>query len=214
MKAALPRAIMALAECCMDDSRREWVAAMRAEFEEAVADGRSLSFAAGCFAAAWREMLTREQGRYTLTNYALALGLMVPMASVQIGCALFGLPYLYPGREGLRGALLLGAEHEALIRSVYQAAAFPLMLLLLMLGIGHLCIAHAMLERNWSRVRRLSMLALAGATTLIIFMSVLFLDSSDALLQGAVLAIELATLSGVAKWHDQLLPAAVNEHPG
>ena len=76
MKAALPRAIMALAECCMDDSRREWSAAMRAEFEEAVADGRSLSFAAGCFAAAWREMLTREQGRYTLTNYALALGLM------------------------------------------------------------------------------------------------------------------------------------------
>ena len=205
---------MALAVCCMDDSRREWSAAMRAEFEEAAPEGRSLSFAIGCFAAAWREMLTREQGRYTLTNYALALGLMVPMAAVQIGCALFGLPYLYPGREGLRGALLLGGEHEALIRSVYQAAAFPLMMLLLLLGIGHLCIAHAMLERNWSRVRRLAMLTLAAAATLVIFMSVLFLNSSAALLQGAVLAIELITLSGLARWHDQLLPAAGAEHPG
>ncbi len=107
MKAALSRAIMALAMCGMDESRREWSAAMRAEFDAAVPEGRSLSFATGCLVAAWREMLTREEGRYTLTNYALALGVMIPMAAVQIGSALFGLPYLYPGREVLSGALLV-----------------------------------------------------------------------------------------------------------
>src|SRR3546814_4358219 len=74
MKTALSRAVMALAVFCMDESRREWSAAMRAEFDAAAPEGRSLSFATGCLVAAWREMLTREEGRYTLTNYALALG--------------------------------------------------------------------------------------------------------------------------------------------
>src|SRR3546814_3564115 len=83
MKTALSRAVMALAGCCMDESRREWSAAMRAEFDAAAPEGRSLSFATGCLVAAWREMLTREEGRYTLTNYALALGVMIPMAALQ-----------------------------------------------------------------------------------------------------------------------------------
>src|SRR3546814_18365761 len=78
-------------------------------------------------------MLTREEGRYTLTNYALARGVMIPMAALKIGCALFGLPYLSPGREGLSGALLVGSEDEALIRGVYQTAGPPLAFLLLLL---------------------------------------------------------------------------------
>jgi hypothetical protein len=214
MKAALPRAIMALAVCCMDESRREWSAAMEAEFEAAVPEGRSLSFATGCLAAAWREMLTREEGRYTLTNYALALGLMIPMAALQIGCALFGLPYLYPGGKGLSGALLVGSEHEILVRGVYQSAIVPLALLLLLLGLGHYCIAQAMIERNWTRVTRVGTLMLATVATLIIFMNVLFLDCSQALLQGGVLAVELAIVAAVARWHAQLFPAAVAERPG
>lgn len=214
MKAAAARAMMALAACCLGESRREWAAAMQAEHEAAAADGRSLSFAAGCLAAAWRGMLTREEGRFILTSYALALGLMIPMATVQIGSALFGFPYLYPGEGGLSGALLVGAEHELILRRTYQAAVPALALLLLLLGIGHLCIAWAILERDWARVRRLASFALALATTLILFMMVLFLDSSRALLQVAVLAVELGTVLMVARWHAQLLPAAVAEHSG
>ncbi len=214
MKAAVSRAVMALAVCCLDESRREWSAAMEAEFETAVADGKALPFATGCFAAACREMLTREEGRYTLTSYALTLGLMIPMAALQVGCALFGFPYLYPGQDGLAGAMLQGAEHEALIRGVYQAAVPSLALLLLLLGFGHLRIAWAMLERDWTRVGCMATLMLAATATLIIFMSALFLDSSQALLQAAVLAIELATVLLVARWHAQLFPAAVTEHPG
>jgi hypothetical protein len=214
MKALVSRALMALAICCMDESRREWSAAMRAEYEAAVSDGKALRFASGCLVAAWRDMLAREQGRFTLTSYALALGLMIPMAAVQIGCALLGFPYLYPGEEGLSGALLVGNEHENLLRSTYQRAVPALALLLLMLGVGHLCIAWAMLERDWLRVKRLAALALALTTTLILFMTVLFLDSSRALLQVAVLAIELATVWMVARWHAQLFLAPVAEHPG
>jgi len=51
-------------------------------------------------------------------------------------------------------------------------------------------------------------------TTLVLFMSALFLDCSRALLQGAVLAVELATVWMIARWHAQLSPAARSEHPG
>src|SRR3546814_17095820 len=96
-------------------------------------------------------MLTREEGRYTLTNYALALGVMIPTAALQIACALFGLPYLYPGREGLSGALLVGYDHDALIRGVYQTAVPPSPFLLLLLRLGCLGFAPAMLQRQWLR---------------------------------------------------------------
>ncbi|MEO7467408.1 MAG: hypothetical protein ABIV36_10375 [Sphingobium limneticum] len=214
MKTAIARAVMALAACCLDESRREWSAAMRVEFETAITEGKPLLFAAGCLTAAWRELLTREQGRFVLTNYALVLGLMIPMAALQIGCALLGLPYLYPGQRGLSGALLEGGAHEILLRGLYQAAIPSLAFLQLLIGLGHLRIAWLMLERDWVGVTRLAMLMAAAAATLILFMSVLFLNGTQALLQGAVLAIELATVSIVARWHAQLFPAAATEQPG
>lgn len=214
MTAAMSRAVMALAVCCLGESRREWSLAMRAEFETAVTDGKPLLFAMGCLAAAWREMLTREEGHFALTNYVLVLGLMIPMAALQIGCALLGLPYLYPGRHGLSGALLVGGASETVMRGVYQAAIPSLALLQLLIGLGHLRLAWVMLERDWTGATRLATLTLAAAATLIIFMSTLFLDSSQAMLQAAVLAIELATLSIVVRWHAHLSPAAGTEHPG
>ena len=187
---------------------------MEAEFEIAVTEGKPLTFAAGCLVAAWRDMLSHEEGRFTLTSHAVALGLMIPMATIQIGCALFGFPYLYPGEDGLAGALLIGSEHVGLVRKTYQAAVPSLGLLLISLGVGHLCIAWAMLDRDWDRVRRIGTFTLATATTLILFMVVLFLDSSRALLQAAVLTIELAIVWLVARWHARLPAGAVTERPG
>lgn len=214
MRAAVARAVMALAVVSLGESRREWSLAMQVEFETAVADGKPLLFAMGCLAAAWREMVTREEGRFLLTNYAIALGLMIPMAALQIGCAVLGLPYLFPGQTGLAGALLQGGAQEILLRGVYQAAVPSLSLLLLLLGLGHLRIAWAMLDRDWRRVQRTGMLALAAAATLILFMGTLFLDGRQAMLQAAVLAVELATLSVVVRWHAQLFPAALAEESG
>lgn len=214
MRAALSRAMMALAACCLTESRREWSAAMRAEFDTAVAEDDALPFAMGCLLAAWRELITREEGRFVLTNYALALGLMIPMAVVQIGSALLGFPYLYPGSGGLPGAVLEGGAHEILLRGLYQAAVPSLAALLLVLGVGHLGIAWAMLDRDWQRIAWVGRLMLAAATTLLIFMSVFFLDAFRALLQAAVLAIELAIIAMIARWHAQLYPAAAAEHPG
>lgn len=210
----LSRAVMALAACCMDETRRDWSAAMLAEFDAATADGKPLPFATGCLFAAWRGMLTRERGRFVLTNYALVLGVMIPMAALQIGCALFGLPYLYPGQRGLSGALLQGGAHEVLLRSVYQAAVPALALLQILIGVGHLRLAWLMLNRDWPAVLRAAMRTLAAAATLILFMGVLFLNSTQAMLQAVVLAIELGTIAVVTQWHAQLFPSAATERPG
>lgn len=213
MSALLARAMIALARATMDARRRDWADAMAAEFAVAEADGQALSFASGCLLTAWHELLTAQEGRFTLTSYALVLAVVLPMAALQIGCAVFGLPYLYPHPGGLPAALLEGAAHERLLRSIYQAAIPSLALLLLLLGIGHLRLAWAMLERDWAAVRRLGLQALAATVTLVILMAILFLDGSQVLLQGAVLAVELATVTMVARWHAQLVPAPA-EHPG
>ena len=207
----MSRAVMALAIACLGEHRREWARAMQAEFDAAAEDGKPLMFALGCLAASWRAMPTHEEGRFVLTNYALALGLMVPMAVLQIGCAVLGFPYLYPGQDGLRGALMSGGAQELVLRGVYQAAVPSLTALLLLLGLGHLRIAWVMLERDWSRVTSVGTRIMAAAATLIIFMTALFLDSSQAVLQTAVLAIELAVLFLLARWHAQLFPPASPE---
>lgn len=214
MKRAISRAMMALAICWLGQRRSEWSAAMQAEFAEALDDGQPLAFAAGCVVSACREMATGEEGRFTLANYGLALCVMVPMAAVQTGCALLGWPYLYPGGSGLSGALLVGREHENLLRSIYLAAVPSIALLNLLLGVGHLCIAWAMLDGNWSRVVRLASLEMAATFTLIGLMGVLFLNSSQALIQAAVLTVELATICLVARWRSQISFIPESEHPG
>jgi hypothetical protein len=187
---------------------------MQAELEAAAEEGKALPFALGCLAAAAREMPRCAEGRFVLTIHGLALGIMIPMAAFQLGCALLDLPYLYPGRDGLSGALLDAAPHEPLLRSLYQAAIAPISLLLLALAISQLRIAWAMLDRDWTRVTRLGTLMAAIAATLIIFMNVLFLDSSRALLQVAALAAELGSVAIVARWHASLFADAGAEHPG
>ena len=206
MKLFLCRALMALAARCMGDSRRQWSMAMEAEFDEAVAQGDQLQFSAGCLMAAWRTMLAFEEGRFILTSYAMVLILILPMAALQIGCALFGLPYLFPGGNGLVGALLEGAAHENLLRTVYQGAILPLALVQLLICLGHVQLAWAVLERDWGRATRSGMRTLASAATLVLFLGVFFLNSSQALLQGAILCIELGIVSLLAQWHMQIIP--------
>jgi hypothetical protein len=214
MKAAVARAVLAIAVCGLDESRRQWGRAMQAEFETAVEDGKPLRFAMGCLAAASRELVTRAEGRFTLTSYVVAIGLLLPMAALQIGCAVFGLPYLYAGQDGLRGALAGGGAQEALMRGVYQAAVPSLSLLLLLVGVGHIRIAWAMLNRDWPRVTRLGASTLAAAATLIIFMSALFIDSIQAVMQTGVLIVELATVFAVARRHAELAPVRLPGSPG
>ncbi|MGN7999069.1 hypothetical protein [Sphingomonas sp. 22176] len=198
------RALLRLARACLGERHADWASAMEAELDVAAAAGEALPFALGCLTAAWRAMFTSEQGHFLLSSYALVLGMVLPMAALQIGCALFGLPYLYPDQHGLAGALLERSPRQDLLPSVYQAAIPALALLQVMIGLGHLRVGWLTLERDWAGATRWGSICLAATITLILFMAALFLDGRQVVLQGTVLAIELATIAAVARWHVQL----------
>lgn len=208
MKAVVARIVMTLATRCFGDRRREWALAMEAEFGAATDDGKPLAFAMGCLAAAWREMPTHAEGRFTLANHAVAIGLIVPMAALLITGVLLGFPYLSPDHVGVHGLLAGSGGPEPSFNEGNRAAVPSLAALVVLLGVGHLLIAWTMLERDWARVIVMGELNAAVAATLVTFTAVLFLDDTRALLQAAALAVELTAVSVLARWHGRLPPCA------
>lgn len=204
MTAVAARAVMALASRCFGDRRREWALAMEVELEAAAEDGRALDFAIGCLAAAWREMPTHAEGRFALANHAVAVGLILPMAALLITGVLLGFPYLSPDHVGVHGLLAGSGDREPLFNEAHLAAVPSLAVLVFLLGVGHLLIAWAMLDRDWTRVVLLGQLSAAVTATLVAVTAVLFLEDARALLQAAALAVELTAISALARWHHRL----------
>jgi hypothetical protein len=203
MTAAVARAVMSLAMSCLGESRREWALAMQAEFEIARAEGEPLAFATGCLIAALGEMPKLAEGRLVLANYALALGVLIPMGVVQFALV-FGFSSLFEG-EAFSGVLLAGATQNPVLASSQSGAAPSLLALWLMLGVGHFRLAWVLVDRDWARVVKVS--ALIGATlgTLLMVMAALLLDLTFVTLQVAAMAIELTALVVVARRHARLL---------
>ncbi|WP_445191877.1 hypothetical protein ACT009_15070 [Sphingomonas sp. Tas61C01] len=177
---------------------------MEVEFEEAVDDGKPLTFAFGCLIAAWREIGKHSEGRLFIANYALALGLIIPMAALQFQQAVGflsstdGLPF------GMRGA---GAGlNSYLIWS--QSSATPIMLIMwLLLGVTHLCLAWLLVERDWIRVVKCGTLIGAAMITLSLFTGILMLDMSPLSVPIAELAIEFAAICTMFRWHGRVFQA-------
>ncbi len=205
MTAAVSRAVMVLAERCLGEARREWALAMRAEFEVAVAEGRSFAFAAGCLVAGWREMPNHSEGRLVLSNYALALAVLIPMAVLQFAVAL-GLPSVFDGGEPSSGVLLAGVSRTPLLAYSQFDAAPCLLTLWLLLGAAHLRLAWALVEFDWASVAKLGALIGAALTTLLMVTAMLFLDATFLALQATAVAIELAAVVAAARQHAQLFP--------
>jgi len=152
MTVASAQAVMRLAYHCLGLGRSDWCAAMQAEFEEAVRDRKPLTFAIGCLFAAWREMVTWEEGRSVLARYALAIGMLLPVAALQLGSAV-GLPTPYG----------VGAAHDMLpdkagmnpyLICVEASAASLVTLLTLLLAGAHVCLAWTLVDEDWSRIDR------------------------------------------------------------
>jgi hypothetical protein len=202
MMPAFSRALMTLACQCLGEGRRAWAQAMQAEFDIAVEDGRALSFAAGCLIGALRQMPMQEEGRFVLTNYTLALAVMVPIAAIEISAAMFGLPHLFGGLRD-PGAGMTFAQ-KLIIGGAFRVVAPSLTLLLLLCGGAQLRLAWLMLERDWTRATSTGVANLAAITTLILFMGCMFLDVGQAVTLAAVLGIELALIAGLGRWHAEL----------
>lgn len=206
MMATLARAMMALAEACMGDRRRDWALAMRAELDMAIADGRPLSFAAGCLAGAVRDMPRHDEGRFTLTSHAVALGLF-PIAAMLIVGTASGFPFLSSGHHGFAGWLAGSGAPAPLLTPWNRGFAPALAVLIWGIVAGHALMPWLILERNWTRVATLARVNAAATVTLFLFAMILFLDMAFVLLPVAGLVIELVAVWQLYRWQTHLAGA-------
>ena len=210
MTAAVSRAVMSLARGCFGADRHGWGLAMQAEFEAAVEDGKPFLFATGCLIAAWRDMAKHGEGRLVLANYALALGLLLPMAVFQFGQAI-GFPSTFPGGGPPYGMLAAGVEPNPYLAWSQNSAVPVLMILWLMLAMAHLCLAWVLVEGDWQGVVKFGALIGATTVTLFLFTGILELDLFPLISQVTELGIELAAILTAARWHARLFSNASPE---
>jgi hypothetical protein len=195
---------MALATFCLGQSCRDWAFAMEAEFDEAVAERRQLGFAAGCLVAAAREMPRHAEGRLTLADHALALGLLVPMAFLQFACAIG----LLGGQGGIYAMLAMGGTREPYAVNAQFSAVPVLLALWLLLGLCHLRLAWLLLDRDWTRVVQAGALIASAALTLVMLVAVLHLQAAFLAPVVGMLGVEGIVLFALAQWDGHAAPAA------
>lgn len=201
MMLRLAKALMALTVRSLGEDRSEWARAMQGEFQAALDDGRPLAFAAGCLIAAWRELPAHDCGRLQLANHGVALGVLIPMAALQLECAA-GVPLFSVGLVAPAGG------QELILGDAYRSATPSFLALWLLLSLGHLRLAWVLLERDWARVVRVAAMTAAASATLVIFTVVLFLDDAGVGLQAALVAIELAAVYALGRWDERVSPGA------
>ena len=201
MRAAVSRAVMALAVHCLPAIRRQWADAMLVEFDAASEDGKPLSFATGCLAAALRELPRHQQGRFAIASWLLTITVIVPTAGVLISSLVAGPPVSY---------LDYG---EAVVSEANRSAAPALLLLLLCLATLQLRVAWLTLDSDWESLIPTGAMSAAVALTLSIFTAVVFDGQLLAVLPTTVVALELSMLALLAGWHTELPAAAAGTTP-
>jgi hypothetical protein len=209
MKLVVARVMMTLATRCMAHHRGEWALAMETEFEVAAEAGDALSFASGCLLGAWREMPAEEEGRFALASHFLAVGVIVPMAALLLSSVIHGFAYLAPEGAGTGG--VLGSNGPSFVNYA-NITGLPLMAILTsVLGVGHLYMAWAMLDRNWERVAALGRIGAAIMATMVIFTGILFIYEACALPQAFAIGIELIAIWALVRWHAELRDTSRHE---
>jgi hypothetical protein len=204
MMAPVSRAVMALAVRCLGEHRREWGSAMQAEFDAAWRDGRPMGFAVECLLGALRELPCHEAGRFALSSYALALGLMVPIAAGLIFGVLSDFPYSYLMQAQATNLPKGGGDAAVFVHEANLAALPSLAALIVFLGVGHLRIAWDMLERDWDRVAVAARANAAITVTLAVFTGLVFSCTTPVLIPIMGLGIELAAIALMARWYGRL----------
>lgn len=207
MTTGLARAILAVAIAGLGERRREWARAMRGEFDAAIEDRRTLSFALGCLVAALLEMPRQAEGRFALAIYAVALCMILPVALLQFENAA-AMPFLTPGQAGALGTLAQHSMRDPYSAGAYLAAIPSLLVLWVLLGIGHLRLAWALLDRDWPKALKMAAFNVAVSVTLVIFTVVLFLDDAGAGWQAMASAVELGAIHAFSTWHARLFADA------
>ena len=205
MSVFIARHIMALAEHSLHDGRPEWAAAMRVEFDEAIVNGTGFTFALGCLRAAWQELPFYGDGRLRLASYALALGLIAPLAMVNIACSLPGFNFMAQGHDHYYATLASGSLQDRELASAYKAAVPVMTALIVLLGLLHLMIAWTILQRRFLRLAVLWPATALVALVLLGFAIRLFPSATSvAMTVFVALAAELATVPFLIWWQKRI----------
>lgn len=72
-----------------------------------------------------------------MASHTIALGLIVPIATFHLGCAVSGARFTLSGHDPYHPTLMAGGRHGQALAGSYLAAAPALTMLLLLLGFGH-----------------------------------------------------------------------------
>jgi hypothetical protein len=207
MSADPAQLVMALAIRCLPNDS-EWGHAMQAEFNAARLEGCPLAFAIGCLWTGWQRLPLHNKGRFILAGHALALGLLVPIATFHLGCAISAARFLLTGRDPYYGMLIAQGDAGRALANAYQAATPALMVLLLLLGTVHLSLAWSVLDGRWRRVSLLWMTGATIAAAIVCIIAVTAPSVFGSAVQLAALALELATVPPLAAWHRTHFPIA------
>lgn len=192
--------VMTLALRCLPRDGSEWGQAMLAEFDIARREGKPLGFAFGCLIAGWRRLPFHGEGQLALVCHVLALGLIVPIATFHLGCALSGARFLLSGHDHYHAMLMAGGVRGHVLADAYLAATPALTMLLLLLGSAHLAVAWSILDGRWRRAAIIWLVAAAIAAAIVGTVVTTIPDAGGSAIQFAALAIELAAIPLLATW--------------
>jgi hypothetical protein len=204
MSARLAQTILAFVGRTLGPRNAIWAHAMLAELDDALEDGRELRFAFGCLLAAWRELPRLSDGRLVIMSYAVAIGLIVPLAGLWLALGVLGFPYLAFGHVGISG-FIAGRSDQIPVLLVGEWALAPaLTLVVLLQSGGQLLLAWFLLDRNWTRVAAVARFNAATLTSLVIVTSMLAVTRTGILFGIAALITETLAVLALAWWHDHL----------
>ena len=212
MIAILSRCVMILAIAGLGDRNRDWGLAMQGEFEASIDDGRPLLFAFGCLLGAWRMRLADPDGRFALASFALAVGLILPLASVLAVGAIVGFPYLDFAQDNVVGILAVDGAPTTLLDDGNRAAASSLSMVVFLLAGTSVLIAWAILDRNWVRVAAVERLTVAATLTLLVFVALLGFDETRMILPILGFVAQHVVVLMLMRWHWRLDRETVAAH--
>lgn len=200
MTARAAQLVMTLALRCLPRDGNDWGRAMLAEFDMARRDGKPLGFAFGCLIAGWRRLLFHSEGQFALVRHVLALGLIVPIATFHLGCALSGARFMLSGHDHYHAMLMASGVRVHVLADAYLAATPALTMLLLLLGSAHLAVAWSILDGQWRRAAIIWLVAAVIAATIVGIIVTSIPGAGGSAIQFAALAIELAAIPLLARW--------------
>lgn len=192
--------VMMLALRCLPHDSSDWGRAMLVEFDAARREGKALGFACGCLIAAGHQLPRHAEGRIALVSHALVLGLIVPIATFHLGCALSGARFMLSGHDHYHAMLMAGGIRGQALADAYAAATPALTLLLLLLGSAHLAVAWFVLEGGWRKAAVLWLGATIIASLIVHITTTTIPNAGGSAIQFGALAIELAAIPLLAWW--------------